>query len=89
MRPSPRPRATALLLLLPLLIAGCASAPPLSSPGPQPLTPPLPMAARQPPTPPECLPTCSDALTSARGYWLASPTSAELPGAPASAPMTP
>lgn len=51
-----------LLLVLALLVTGCASAPPLSPPVVQPpQKPPLPQEARQPPAPAQCLPTCSDA----------------------------
>lgn len=81
-----------LTLLLPtLLLAGCASVSPPSSPPPvviQPAqVPRLGQSARQPPTPAWCLPTCSAGASSAFDNWLSLPTSAALPASAASGPM--
>lgn len=47
------------VMLLPLLLAACASAPNNSPPSVAPLVPPLPLEARQPALPAWCSPTCS------------------------------
>lgn len=78
------PRATALpLLLLPVLLAGCANVSPLFKPQPSLQIPPLPSAARQPSKPEMCSPTCSDALTKERESWLRMLTPPEQPAKPA------
>lgn len=82
--------STVLALLAVWLLSGCVTPqPPLP---PEPVRsvqlPPLPTFARQPATPSECLPTCSDALTSERAYWQTLLTGDTSPAAPASASTT-
>lgn len=85
----PRLRPALMLMLLPLWLHGCAHDSPLSRPAPAPLIPPLPAQARQPATIPECSPTCSRGLTSARESWLRMLTPPGSPASPASGPTTP
>ena len=79
------------LPLLMLLLAGCASVSPISSP-PLVVTPPeiprLGQSSRQPPTPAWCLPTCSAGASREFDSWLSSPTSAAPPASAASASTT-
>ena len=59
------------LLLLALLMSGCACKLPNSAPPPiERPEPPLSNQARQPAIPLECLPPCSAALTRERESWL-------------------
>lgn len=64
---------TVLLLTLALLLTACAGQPTSSQLNWQQVKPAaipaLPEQAKQLPAPPECLPTCSDALTKERGAW--------------------
>lgn len=59
-----RPSTAVLLIVLPLLVMGCASAPQPLPPlvVAPPAIPPLPQEARQPQALAICLPTCSDGL---------------------------
>lgn len=75
------------LLLLALLVTGCASSSTPTS-GPPALIPPLPAAARQPAMPSVCSPTCSAALTRERESWRQLLTLPEVLGSSASAPTT-
>ncbi len=79
-----------LLMLLALLLQGCASAPPNSLPvAIQASAPPLPSQARQLPAPAWCSPTCSDGLTTLRGSWLKPSTKPALEGSRASGSTMP
>ncbi len=76
-----------LMLLLPvLLLTGCASRSPHSSPMPG--VPALRPEARQPATPSICSPTCSAGLTSVRESWQRSLTSGASPASSASVVTT-
>lgn len=78
---SPHPALALPLLLLPMLMAACASA---SLPPPQvraPLIPPLPAQARQ-----TDLPTHSQRAAATIETWLQPPTAPSSPARPASAP---
>ena len=79
--------STALVLLLALLLAGCAAPPPTlpTAPVKSVQIPPLPSYAKQPPTPLWCLPNCETGLTKERESWLDSLRTLTLPGLPASA----
>ncbi len=77
------PALLLLALLLSATLSGCASQPtylPIEAPR----LPPLPAEARQPPIPSECLPTCSDALTTEQKSWLPTPIKPVSPASPAS-----
>ena len=89
------PNKPALLtaLLPTLLLAACASGSQLSPVPQAPVLvskqiqiPALPESAQQPTPPPECLPTCSQALTQERERWLILLTAPTPPGQAASAP---
>ncbi len=83
-RPEMVARATRRLALpLLVLLSACGSGPRQPS---FPRVPPLPLEARQPAIPSECLPTCLDALMSARESWLNTPTVPASPALPASGP---
>lgn len=78
-----------MLMLLVLLLSGCASdSVNLLRPVTPPTIPPLPAQAKQPAIPSMCLPTCSAALTKERESWLNTLTPPASPGRPANAPMT-
>ena len=84
--PKPNTLLTALLPLL--LLTACASNSQLSPVPQAPVLvsrqvtlPALPASAQQPTLPPECLPTCSNALTTERERWRASLTT-PAPAAP-------
>ncbi len=79
-------RRPLMLLLQMLLLTGCASRSPHSSPTSG--VPALRPEARQPATPSICLPTCSAGLTRARESWQRSLTSEASPAGKASAVMT-
>ncbi len=88
MKPTPKLRATALMLLLPLLLsAGCAlpPKPPLVVAVP---VPPLPPAARQPAPPEICVPTCSAGLVRLLSELQSMLTAAAPPASSASAATT-
>ena len=78
----------ATLLLLPLLLTGCASVSQPSPPVRPALIPPLPAEARQPVPPPICSPTCSAGLTTLRDKLLHLLTPPTAPAQPASGPTT-
>ena len=89
--PKPNMLLTALLPLL--LLAACASGSQLSPVPQAPVLvskqiqiPALPESAQPPTPPPECLPTCSQALTQERERWLILLTAPTPPALPASAP---
>ena len=77
-----------IVMLLLLLLAGCASAP-LQLPAPAPLIPPLPQEARQPDPPPICQPTCSAGLARLLDSLLQPPTPPASQGSPAKPAIAP
>ncbi len=85
------PRCARTLLLLTLLLSGCAASLPPLPPVvvKEAAIPPLAREARQPEIPSECLPTCSAALTVERESWLNTLTLPEPLAAPVSVPTTP
>jgi len=92
MQPRFKPSVVLKLLLLPLLMSGCALSPQRLQP---PLIiqpaeiPELPQEARQPPVPALCSEGCSKGLTMRRESWLRSQTTPTKPALPASAPTPP
>lgn len=74
-----------LLLIVPALMAGCATNPEPMPPLPvrNVQIPPLPQTSRQPPTPLICLPDCLTALMKERESWLQSLTMPAPEGLPA------
>jgi hypothetical protein len=77
-----------MLLLLPMLLTGCASPPTSPQIVAPPLIPPLPQEARQPPAP-SCSPSCSGALRRELQSWLdllTPPVSLGRPAKPATTP---